>query len=42
MFEFGRGSFFGGDLDYNIKDLHFSMRAYNAWRHMKCFEFNLI
>lgn len=41
MFKFGRGAFFTGQLDYNIKDLHFSMQVMNAFHDMKCFEFDI-
>ena len=41
MFEFSRGSFFTGQLDYNIKNFHFSMEVCNAFHAMKCFEFDI-
>lgn len=41
MFKFERGSFFGGQLNYSIVDLHFSMNAYNGLHYMKCFEFDI-
>lgn len=41
MFEFKRGAFFSGQLDYRIANNHFSMRAYNAFHSMRCFSFNV-
>ena len=41
MFQFGRGAFFSGQLDYRIENLHFSMKAYNAFHYMQCFEFDI-
>ena len=41
MFEFSRGAFFEGQLNYKIKDLHFTMHTYNAFHNMKCFEFDI-
>ena len=41
MFEFSRGALFEGQLDYKIKDLHFTMHTCNAFRNMKCFEFDI-
>ena len=41
MFKFERGSFFGGQLNYSIVDLHFSMNVYNGLHYMKCFEFDI-
>ena len=41
MFEFKRGAFFSGQLNYRIANNHFSMRAYNAFYSMRCFSFNV-
>jgi len=41
MFSFERGEFFGGSLDYRIKNMHFSMRPYNAFCKMQQCEFDI-
>lgn len=41
MFSFERGAFFGGSLDYQIIDMHFLMRPYNAFYYMQQCEFDV-
>ena len=41
IFEFERGAFFSGQLDYRIADMHFTMKTCNAFRSMQCFEFDV-
>lgn len=41
LFSFGRGAFFSGALDYKIENLHFSMKAFNAFHGMQNFEFDV-
>ena len=40
-FEFERGAFFSGQLNYRIENMHFTMGACNAFHSMQCYEFDV-